>query len=332
MNRRNFTAFALSAGLALSAGGAQAQELSWDLANEYGESSIMGVGDKAFIEAVNAGSGGAITIMPHYDGSIGYKSVDQFDAVGIGALDMADTVMGSIAGIEPIFLLSSLPFIASSYDDARLLWEVARPHYEQVFEENNQVLLWATPWPPSGIWANAPITSLEDLKPLKVRAWDPSGVQTMSNTGATAVQVSWADTVPQLASGAINGVLTSADGGVSVKFWEFLDHFTAVNYSMALNMTHMNKDLYDSLTDEQRQIVQDAARKAEEAAWAELEVRVAKNFEDMRANGVTITEDVSPELIADLRKAGESVYTDWLAKVGPEGQALLDEYNQKRAQ
>ena len=94
-------ASALGSAAALPVG---AQDISWDMANEYGQSSIMGVGDEAFIKAVNELSGGAIKITPHYDGSIGYKSVDQFDAVGDGAIQIADTVMGAIAGIEPIFL------------------------------------------------------------------------------------------------------------------------------------------------------------------------------------------------------------------------------------
>ena len=327
------TAFLLAAAVAgATALPANAQNISWDLANEYGRSSIMGVGDEAFIKAVDELSGGSIKITAHYDGSIGYKSVDQFDAVGDGAIQIADTVMGAVAGIEPIFLLSSLPFIAGSAADAKLLFEVARPEYEAVFEKHNQVLLWATPWPPSGIWANSPITSREELAELKIRAWDPSGVQTMSNAGANAVQISWADTVPQLASGAINAVLTSADGGVSVKFWEFLTNFTAVNYSMALNMTHMNKDVFDSLTDEQQQIMLDAAQIASNAAWAELGKRVEKNYEDMRANNVTITESVSPELRAALVEAGEAVYTNWLEKTGETGQALLDEYRGKQGQ
>lgn len=327
------TAFLLATALAsATALPASAQEISWDLANEYGQSSIMGVGDEAFIKAVDELSGGTIKITAHYDGSIGYKSVDQFDAVGDGAIQIADTVMGAVAGIEPIFLLSSLPFIAGSDADAKLLFEVARPEYEAVFEKHNQVLLWATPWPPSGIWAKSPITSQEELAALKIRAWDPSGVQTMSNAGANAVQISWADTVPQLASGAINAVLTSADGGVSVKFWEFLSNFTAVNYSMALNMAHMNKDVYESLTDEQKQIVMEAAQIASDAAWAELGKRVEKNYEDMRANDVEITESVSPEFRAALVEAGEAVYTGWLEKTGETGQALLEEYRRKQGQ
>lgn len=325
------TAFLLATALGGLSLPATAQEISWDLANEYGQSSIMGVGDEAFIKAVDELSGGTIKITAHYDGSIGYKSVDQFDAVGDGAIQIADTVMGAVAGIEPMFLLSSLPFIAGSDADAKLLWEVGRPHYEEVFAKHNQVLLWSTPWPPSGIWANSPITSQEELAALKIRAWDPSGVRTMSNAGANAVQISWADTVPQLASGAINAVLTSADGGVSVKFWEFLNNFTAVNYSMALNMTHMNKDAFDSLTPEQQKIVLDAAEIASEAAWAELGKRVAKNYADMRANNVNITESVSPEFRAALVAAGEQVYTDWLAKTGATGQEILDTYSSRQA-
>ncbi|SIS90244.1 TRAP transporter substrate-binding protein [Paracoccus saliphilus] len=326
------TAFMLATALGATSLPIAAQEITWELANEYGKSSIMGVGDEAFIKAVDELSDGMIEVTPHYDGSIGYKSVDQFDAVGDGAIEIADTVMGAVAGIEPIFLLSSLPFIAGSDADAKLLFEVARPTYEEVFAKHNQVLLWATPWPPSGIWANSPITSQEELAALKIRAWDPSGVQTMSNAGANAVQISWADTVPQLASGAINAVLTSADGGVSVKFWEFLSNFTAVNYSMALNMVHMNKDVYDSLTEEQQQIVMQAAQVASDAAWAELGKRIAKNYEEMRANGVEITESVSPEFRASLVDSGEQVYADWLEKTGETGQSLLDEYRSKLGQ
>lgn len=322
----------LGAAIALTAftSAALAQTYSWNLANEYGESTIMGGADKVFIDAVNKASGGDIAITGHYGGSIGYKSVDQFDAVGDGALEMADTVATSLSGIEPLFLLSSLPFIAGTNADAKLLWEVARPHYEKVFEEYNQVLLWATPWPPSGIWANKPVTSKDDMAELKIRGWDASGVKTMSNAGSTAVQISWADTVPQLAAGSINSVLTSADGGASSKFWEFLDHFTAVNYSMALNMTHMNKDIYDSLTPEEQQIIRDAADKASEAAWADLEDRVGQNFEDMSQNGVTIVTDVPPEFLEFLKQSGQAVYDEWLQSVGPVGQEILDEYATKR--
>ena len=130
-----------------------AADVKWDMANEYQESSIHGEGQKVFSSVLADKSGGSIVITNHFGGSIGYKSKEHFDAVGDGALPIANTSMGQVAGIEPIFLLSSLPFLVGSAEEAKLLWEVAKPHYEKVFDKHNQVLLYASPWPPAGIWS-----------------------------------------------------------------------------------------------------------------------------------------------------------------------------------
>lgn len=316
--------------MAASAGTLSAQEVKWDMANEYADSSIHGQAQTVFANVAKEESGGTIDITNHFGGSIGYKSKEHFDAVGDGALPIANTSMGQVAGIEPMFLLSSLPFLVGSADDAKLLWEVARPAYEDVFARNNQVLLYASPWPPAGVWAKKPIKSTDDLSGVKIRAWDASGTSTLKNAGAAAIQMSWADVVPQLASGGIEGVLTSAEGGTNSKFWEHLSDFSALNYSMSLNMTHVNKDEWDALTDDQRAALKKAAEVASEAAWGALATRVEENYAEMEANGITVIREVPAEFLAALSKAGEGVYSGWLEKVGPDGQKILDDYRAKR--
>ena len=306
-------------------------EVKWDMANEYQESSIHGQAQKVFTDTAMEASGGSIVITNHFGGSIGYKSKEHFDAVGDGALPIANTSMGQVAGIEPIFLLSSLPFLVGTADDAQLLWETARPAYEEVFARNNQVLLYASPWPPAGIWAKKEITSKDSLAGVKIRAWDASGTSTLINAGAAAIQMSWADVVPQLASGGIDGVLTSAEGGTNAKFWEHLSHFSALNYSMSLNMTHVNKDDWDALNDDQRAALQTAATAASDAAWGALASRVSANYADMEANGITVVRDVPAEFLGLLSTAGEQVYADWLVKVGDVGQKILDDYRSARS-
>jgi TRAP-type C4-dicarboxylate transport system substrate-binding protein len=309
---------------------ASAATVKWDMANEYQESSIHGQGQKVFSETLMKESGGSIVVTNHFGGSIGYKSKEHFDAVGDGALPIANTSMGQVAGIEPIFLLSSLPFLVGSADDARLLWEVAKPHYEAVFAKHNQVLLYASPWPPAGIWSKKPVLSSSNLSGLKIRAWDASGTRTLKTAGAAAVQMSWADVVPQLSSGGIEAVLTSAEGGVNAKFWEHLSHFNAINYSMSLNMTHVNKDAFDALSAEQKAAVMKAAEVAGDAAWAALAERVGQNYKDMRANGITVAETVPAGFLGELNAAGDGVYDDWLSKVGDTGKSILDEYKSRR--
>jgi len=310
---------------------ANAQKVRWDMANEYAQTSMLGQSQVYFVDKVKELSGGDITITSHFGASIGFKSQEQFDAVGDGALQIASTSMGQVAGIEPIFLLSSLPFMANNIENAWTLYEIARPYYEQVFERNNQLLLYASPWTPAGIWAKKPVTSPEDLANLKVRAWDASGTRTLQAAGAVAVQMAWADVVPQLAAGGIDAVLTSADGGASAKFWEFLDHFTAINYSQSLNMTHVNKDEFEKLTPEQQKIIREAAALAEKEAWENLTRQVEKNYAEMKSHGMTITESVSPEFHAFLQDSGKAVVEDWLKSVGPMGQEILDKYAAARA-
>ena len=321
-----------AAGLAsaMIAAPALAETVKWDMANEYQATSIHGQAQAVFAETARDASGGSIDITSHFGGSIGYKSKEHFDAVADGALPIANTSMGQVAGIEPMFLLSSLPFLVGSASEAQTLWDVAKPYYEEVFARNNQILLYASPWPPAGIWAKKAIVSGDSLAGVKVRAWDASGTSTLQTAGAAAIQMSWADVVPQLASGGIDGVLTSAEGGTNAKFWEHLTHFSAINYSMSLNMTHVNKDAHDALSDDQRAALSTAAQAASDAAWGALATRVAENFAEMEANGITVIKDVPSEFLGLLSTSGASVYSDWLKKVGTDGEAILAAYRAQR--
>ncbi len=323
-----FTAVAL--GLTALSTGASAQSMRWDLVNEYQPNSVHAQSADKFIKALKAASNGDIGVTAHHGASLGYKSLDQFDAVGDGAVQLASSYVGAWAGINPIFLLSSLPFLAPTIDDTRALYEAATPYYEQVLDDAYQVFLFATPWPPSGIWANKPVNSMEALQGLKIRTYDANGTMTMREAGASPIQLSWADVVPQLATNGIDAVLTSADGGAAASFWEHQSHFTEVNYAMPLQIVHMNKDTYESLSDAQKKAVETAADEAEAFGWGLLEKRVQQNYAQMREHKMTIVEDVPDEFIAKLATAGRVAIDDWKSKFGAGADALLADYKSRR--
>jgi TRAP-type C4-dicarboxylate transport system substrate-binding protein len=320
-----------AAGIVLAGTPAFAQTLNWDLVNEYDPNSIHAQVSDKFIEELKADSNGEINVTAHHGASLGYKSVDQFDAVGDGAVQVATSYIGAWAGIDPVFLLPSLPFLAPTTKDTWALYQAAKPYYAKVLEENNQVLLFANPWPPSGIWAKKPVDSMEALKGLKIRTYDSNGTVTMRAADASPIQLSWADVVPQLATNGIDAVLTSADGGAAAHLWEHLPVFTEVNYAMPLQIMHMNKDTYDSLSDAQKEAVLKAAEAAEAYGWDLLAERVKNNYKTMRDNGMTVVEDASPEYIAALTKAGEESMKDWKAKF-PQADELLASYEKARPQ
>ncbi|MZR30729.1 TRAP transporter substrate-binding protein [Sneathiella litorea] len=300
-----------------------------DMTNEYEAHSIHGQGDTFFANKVKELSNGAVEITLHLGGSLGFKSKDNLDAVGDGAVPIADTIGGVLAGSDSIFLLSSLPFLAANAEEARTLYTISLPAYEEFFKKNGQRLLYASPWPASGLWAKNPVDTVDAIKGLKMRTYDANGTRTLIEAEASPIQLSWADVVPQLATNGIQGVLTSAEGGVNAKFWEHLSHFTEVNYAMPLNFVHINGDAFDNMSKEKQDAILAAAKQADERNWAALLERVQGNYKTLKENNVTIVEEISPELQAHLAKAATKVISDWKETAGPRGEMIIKAYSDK---
>ena len=321
----------LSAAFAISVAGLSSQvafaQERWDLANEYPPNSVHAQSADTFIKALGEASNGEIVVTAHHGAALGYKSVDQFDAVGDGAVQF----MGGWSGIAPIFLVSSLPFLAPTVEDTRALYEASRPYYEAALANANQVFLFATPWPPSGLWGNVPLDTMEAIKGVRIRTYDANGTLTLREAGAAPIQLSWADTVPQLSTNGIDGVLTSADGGAASQLWELQSHFTEVNYASPLQVVHINRDVFEALTEEQKAAVMTAAKTAEDFGWNLLTDRVAQNYAQMTENRMTIVTGVSPDYIAALGEAAKPAIADWRSKFGEEeADKLLAAYEAAR--
>ncbi|WP_417584886.1 TRAP transporter substrate-binding protein [Nitrincola sp.] len=303
-----------------------AENISMDFSNEYNASSIHAEGDAYFIDRVTELTEGGINITLHTGGALGFNSGDHFYAVADGAVEIADTLSGTMSGIDPIFLLSSLPFIVDDINDAHRLYEIAKPFYEEVFEDNDQILLYASPWPPSGVWSKTAINSQDDLQNLRIRTFDRNGTETFRNIGAAPVSLSWGDVVPQLATGGISAVLTSAEAGASGSFWEHQDHFAAIQYAIPLNMVHMNKAAFDSLNEAQQAAIMEAAKLTDEHNWKAVKNRTEENYKTLSEHNITINDPVSEELFGALSEAASSVVENWLETTGENGVTIMSQF------
>ncbi|UWR86954.1 TRAP transporter substrate-binding protein [Phaeobacter inhibens] len=318
---------------AVTGAAVNAADVTLNLSNEYSATSIHGVGDARFASLVAEKTGGSVEVVVHYGGALGYKSADHFDAVGEGALEIADTYGGALGGIDPLFLISSLPFYVTTVEEAELLYKVAEPEFKKVFEENDQILLYASPWPPSGIWSTDAKNSTDALAGLKIRTYDKNGTTALNELGAAAVRLSWADVVPSISTGAIDAVLTSAEGGVSGSFWEHFTTFTEIyNYAIPLNFVHISKSTFDGLSAEQQAAVLEAAAETRDQNWAAIPDRLAATYGQLAENKVTVVTSDDDTYRTALQAAGKAALNDWLETTGARGQALIDAFNAAKAQ
>ncbi len=305
---------------------APAQTIHWTMADEYPATSIQGEADARFGREVATRSNGRIVIDHQYDAKSGFRSKDMVGAIARGAVPLGNTYMGALGGVDPLFLLPSLPFLATTPEQGQILAIVARRAYEGALAKHNQKLLFLSPWPAAGLWAKKPADSVAALKGLRVRAPDANGVLTFKALGAVPVQVSFADAIPQLRAGQLDAVLSSGDGGAGALLAQVLRHFTAIEYAITMSMVTINADVWNGLAPALQQAVLEAASATERRQWEILETRVAANYARMRAAGVTITTDLAADYRQALRAGGQVAVEDWKRKMGPAAGPLLDAY------
>jgi TRAP-type C4-dicarboxylate transport system substrate-binding protein len=313
----------------LSGVAAAQQPITWVMPNEYPATSIHGEGDQYFADQVKKKSKGRIVITHQFEAESGLRSRDMLEAVATAKVPIADLFGGALGEREPVFLLPSLPFVAVTTDQARALFESAQATYERVLAKHNQKLLYPSPWPPTGIWAKRPISAPETLKGLRIRTYDVNGTVTFKAIGAAPEQISFTDAVKKLSSGEIQAVLSSGDGGAGARLWDYLDHFTAINYAMPLSMVTINLDVWKQLSPALQRAVRDAASATETRQWTAIRARVDANYARMRANLVTVTPTVPAEMTAALKAAGKVAINSWLEQVGGEGRVLLADYERR---
>ena len=320
----------LSFSAALSILPALAAPVTWDMPNEYPATSIQGKGDQFFAEQLLQTSKGEIKIVHHFGGALGLKSKDQLDAVGDGIVALANTFISPLGGMSPIFLLPSLPLITSNSTEARQLFEAAKPEYEKVLAKYNQKLLYPSPWPSSGLWGKQPMHDYASITRLKMRTYDVNGTKVFRSAGASPLQLSWADIVPQLSTGGIDAVLTSIEAGLSSSFNDYSTHFTALNYDSTINLVTINLDIWEDLSPELKQAVLDAADTTQAYVWKNIDGVVQENYAEARNRGLTVVEEIPTEFREKMQTLAQPVIADWTQKMGATGEKILAKYNEDR--
>ena len=316
-----------------SAGSLAAQEFQWDMPNEYGETTAVSQADQVFSQMLQERTGGRIQITHHFGGSLGMRSIDHWAAVEDGAVPLASTFAGVLTGIDPIFFLNAMPFVATNPMESLTLVDAARDEYARAFEEGGQILLFTEPWVPVGIWADRLIETPEDLVGLRIRTSDRNGSLIMEAVGASPIQMTWGDVVPALATNTIDSVLTSGIPGLQSNFQDYLDHFHDFGVVLTTNMVHMNRDVFDSLPEDLQQIILETAADAEAQVWADAAESLGMSPPMFNEVGVTFVSDFSPELMATLREAAAPILEEWRASM-PDGVAdgILARYEELLAE
>lgn len=326
MKRRTFFATALVAGLGLTV---QAQAATkWDLASAYPAFNFHTQNLAQFAKDVDATTQGDLKITVHSGASL-FKMPEIKRAVQGDQAQAGEFFMVSFQNEWQPFGLDGLPFLASNYDEAWKLYQAQKPALEKKLDQQGMVLLYAVAWPPQSIYSNKPINSGADLKGMKWRVYSPTTARIGELVGAQPVTIQEAELSQALATGVIEGLITSSATGADNKLYENMKYFTNVRAWIPKNAVVANKKAVAALSPATRDALLKAAAAAEKRGWEESRKVDADSIAKLKAGGMEIVEP-SAQLTADLAKVGDTVIQEWTAKAGDEGKHILDAYRASR--
>ena len=298
----------------------------WDMPMAYADSNFHTQNGKAFAEAVGVATGGKLEIVVHGGGSL-FKGGEIKRAVRTGQAPIGERLLSAHQNENILFGFDSVPFLATSYEDSKKLWAAARPRLEKILDEQDLVLLYAVPWPPQGLYFNKEVKSKADSQGIKFRSYNSATARLAELMGMQPVQIEAAELSQALATGVAEAFVSSGSTGYDRKVWEHLSHFYEVNAWLPRNTVFVNKDAWNALDKQTRNIVKGVALLAEAAGTARSEQLSGWYLSQLAANGMTV-QAARGQLIDDLQSIGKTMTSEWLRDAGSDGKAIVDAFHQ----
>ena len=321
---KSMTRLSLSLAGALLLSAPALAQTKWNLPAAYPPDNFHTENLNAFAKDVSDATGGKLQITVHGNASL-FKAPEIKRAVQTGQAQAGEVLMSLHENEDPVYGLDVVPFLATSFDQSKKLWDVQRPAVEKKLAGQGLMLLFAVPWPPQGIFAKKDINTVDDLKGVKWRSYNVGTARIAEIVGAQAVTVQAADLPQALATGVVTTFMTSGATGYDAKVWESLTHFYDTQAWIPKNMTFVNKAAFDSLDKPTQEAILKAAKAAEQRGWQMAQEKTKWYTDQIASKGMKVLPP-GAELKTGLQKVGEQLTQDWLKKAGSDGQAIVDAY------
>ena len=304
--------------------------MTWHFACSPGETCTWAKAGRYFAALMKESTGGKVTVL--VDGfSDQLTNGSQPD--GIAALREGDPIQLSMhsnliySALDDRFNVVSLPYIYDSYEDADAKFDgEAGLQLKEILEGLNLHCF--------GIAENGfrqitnsrrPIKSVDDLAGLKIRvAGSNLLMQAYRAWGANATNMNWSETYTSLQQNTVEGQENPLPSIASASVQSVQKYISLWNAYYDCLFFCMNGDVYNSLSDEQKRIVDENAQKAVDYERAINRYECEELIKDWKENNVISvieTEEIDTE---SFKKAASGVAAWYKKQLLDNGHNLKD--------
>lgn len=274
-----------------------------------------------FGKLIEQKSGGDLNIRLFPSAQL-FKDKEVPEAVGSGAISAGSTFIGRFAGSVPAVDVIAVPFIFN--DEAHIRASVApgsdlrKAIDGKILEETGARVLWWQAYGRNVYLSNdEPIVEPSDIEGKKVRTYGKVHGWTAEALNGAPTLLSGSKQFLAYQQGAVDVGMTGASAVKSRKLYEVMNNMTLTFDSAIEFVAVINNDLYESLSSEEQQIIENAAKTVEQQLRDKVYSEESATVEEMKdyMNVVELTEAQRTA----WREATQSVVDRFVKETGETG-------------
>jgi len=305
-------------------------------AGNYPENLYMSQDYVAWTEEVTTCTGGQVTFENFFNDSlIPYEQIPS--AVRDGQADIGQVAPQVAPEMFPLSPIANVPGasagVSSTTETYRYLYENDE-QYRNEWEKAGLVPILFEPVADTVLGSIEPITDVDDLMGMKIRASGPS-LAIVSAVGANAVTLTTSEIYEGLQRGIVSGYLSSTlSGTANASLVEVAPYTYDIGLGSAgFTTVFMNQARYEALPDNVKDCMSDASDSAV-SAWSEtLRAEGEKACDKVQSDGAQLevwSEESKAELADKAFGTAKDAFITAADKNGADGAAFWDTWMEAR--
>ncbi len=300
----------------------------WKYVMEEGLTDPQGLFATKFKEEIEKNSDHTIKIYPV--GSLG-ESADAMEQTQAGLLQFIDQSPGFTGAMIPEAEAFLVPYVQpTDPQEVRTYFKEGKAvneMFHEIYREQGLELLAVFPEGEQVVTTKKPFRTPEELEGMKIRTMtSPLLLETYKAFGASPIAMSWGELIGALKTNMVDGQENPAIWIEAYGLDDLAPVLTFTGHAQYTTAVMANSDFYDGLSEEDKQLVQNAASAAHDYILdlvVEMDATGLAKIKETNPNAViNKLTDEEKAVFIERAKAVEEVYIE---KAGERGKAILEQ-------
>ena len=265
---------------------------------------------------------GRINISVFPANQLGDYTVVQ-ERIGLGAIEMSLACLSSER--DPRIQIIAMPYLCKNWDDVAKIYAPDGFVVQNIckFMEKQNIHIISS-WP---VYFGGIGTTKEAAEPgnpdvsknVKIRIPTQKIYQLSSEAlGFQSTPIPWSDTFAAMQTGIVDGIIGGGGEAYYANLRDLIKYYYPYNDHVEMWFLYMNKDLWDSLSEEDKDLVTSAGKTLEENRYKKVKEEEKEIEDKMAAFGIKIVPLSDAQLSACQSKIRKEVWPKLREDIGPE--------------